>query len=223
MKMLKKITDYDFHDSTLYHQYSNCKQLNDYVTNENEYIKQWLESFFDNMSRQMNLYDESTKQAYTVFVLQYYYGVKKIPSPTRAKAIIENLYDDYKNYDTQIRYDVLYTPSGDDAIFLSEYQYINIAKYILNHKFGVTTINSLSELLKLWNWASTFTKLDLRTIKFQPSESGLLITTPDGGHWENLKLIFKYSPELIGLPYGEYIYLETESDKSPNVEESDTN
>ena len=206
MKMLEKITDYDFHDSSLYHQYNNCKSLNDYVNNKNEYIKQWLESFFYNMSKQMNLYDESTEKLYTAFVLFNYYGLKTIPNPSTAKVIVKNLYDDNSTYyDSSFIYDHLLNVVESDNIGLELDQFIAVAKYILNYSIQVTSIPGICELLKLWSSSFDSKTLDLRTLKYKTSRDGVEITLPNEEKWDQFRLIVKYSPELLGLPYGDSI------------------
>lgn len=206
MKLLPKISNYDYSEIHPYNQYSQCAQLTEYAQCVNDYIQDFLKRFINNFALYLNIYNKYAGD-YTSFYLQNYYGLSRIPNPSTSRALAKNLYDDNKEFDAdgQVLYDDLLSDDDLNALNLSPQFFIAVSRFRLNYSYPVLNLEAISFLLKEWYKAAENKILDLRTLKYEFNENGLKITCPDLTCWDQLRLIVRYSPDLLGLPYGNSI------------------
>ena len=205
MKLLPQVSDYNYSEVHPYNQYNECAQLTEYARCVNEYINDFLQKFITEFRMYLNIYNKQIND-YTSFYLLNYYGLSPIPNPSTSRALAKNLYDDNKDFDDgDILYDDLLSDEESNALNLSTEFFIAVARFRLNYAYPVFNLEAVSFLLKEWYAASENKTLDLRTLKFEFTENGLAITCPNLSCWEQLRLIVRYSPDLLGLPYGNLI------------------
>lgn len=192
---------------TPYTQYNTCKQLIDWADAINKYIQQYLTDFFAELKSQLDIRNSDTDNKYTFFYLQHYYGISKIPNPSSSRAQTKNNYDqgNLMYDDSAILFDDVIEDESVMALLMNPRLFSAIARFILNYGYRVFSIPAISSLLKEVYFAFEATDLDLRTIKFTASTDNLLVELPDREVWRQLKQISKYNPELLGLPFGEYV------------------
>lgn len=206
MKLLPQISNYDYNEVHPYNQYTQCAQLTEYAQCVNDYIYDLLKRFIDQFGRYLNIYNK-TSSDYTSFYLKNYYGLSSIPNPSTSRALAKNLYDDNREFDADedVLYDDLLSDDDLNALNLNPEFFIAVSRFRLNYAYPVFNLEAISFLLKEWYKASERKNLDLRTLKFEFTENGLKITCPDFLCWDQLRLIVRYSPDLLGLPYGNSI------------------
>lgn len=191
---------------TPYTQYNESKQMTDWAECINKYIQDFLTTFFSEFKRQLNLRDGSTDNSYSFFYLANYYGITRIPNPSTSRALAKNLFDEAVKFDEDGTY---YDDTVSDAETISMYMnprlFTSIARFNLNYKYRVFNVPAIGDLLRDIYKAFTYKELDLNTIKFIPEEDMLTIEMPNEEVWNQVKLVSKYSPELLGLPFGGYL------------------
>lgn len=213
MKLLPQVSSYDYNEIKPYNQYAECAQLVEYAECVNKYIYDFLQNFITQFSMYLNIYN-SVSSSYSTFYLMNYYGLSPIPNPSTSRALAKNLYDDNKDFDgDDILYDDLLSDEESGSLNLDASMFIAVSRFRLNYAYPVFSLEAVSFLLKEWYAASENKSLDLRTLKFEYTENGLTITCPDLSCWDQLRLVVRYSPDLLGLPYGNCIEININRDE----------
>lgn len=217
MKLLPQISNYDYNEIRPYNQYIECAQLTEYAQCVNDCIQDFLKRFADQFGRYLNIYNKQSSD-YTSFYLKNYYGLSSIPNPSSVRALAKNLYDDNKEFDAdgEVLYDDLLSDDDLNNLNLSPEYFIAVSRFRLNYSYPVFNLEAISFLLKEWYKASERKELDLRTLNFEFTENGLKITCPDFTCWDQLRLIVRYSPDLLGLPYGNTIEINVLREENPD-------
>lgn len=204
------ISSYVFTDMKPYLQYQDSPLVRSFFVSLNKYVEELLNKELGAFKEGLNLRGEGSQSFYTEFYLLNFIGLSPIPNPSNSAAQTKNLYDNLAKFDGSqpIIYDDLVVDDSSLTTNLTPPLFIAVAKYILDYSLGPFSIPNVYGLLKLWYEASEHKEFNPSSIKLTDVEGKVTLTCPRGiKAWENLRLIVRYSPDLVGLPYGDSINL----------------
>lgn len=210
------ITDYNFKGLYFYHQYRDCKSLDEFATAFNQLVAQTLKDFFTDFAKNINLKSSKNQQvrveknSYLFYYLQHYFGIfASMPYLSRASGY-KNIYDSgYIKYDTEDITEPDHLYLYDDEIKRdagSLYQDFNLTAAIfawsLDRSHRVLNMPAIAELLQIMYKAFYQTELDLTTIKFIAKEDYLYIKLPNDSLWIFLQRLAEQDLIYLNLPFG---------------------
>lgn len=213
----KSISSYVFTDMKPYLQYQDSLLIRSFFTSLNKYVEELLNKELNAFKEGLNLRGDGSQSSYTEFYLLNFIGLSPIPNPSNSAAQTRNLYDNLAKFDGSqpIIYDDLVVDDSSLTINLTPPLFIAVAKFILDYSLGPFSIPNIYALLKLWYEASEHREFNPTSIKLTDVEGVVTLICPRGVKaWENLRLIVRYSPDLVGLPYGDSVNLVIE--EAPN-------
>lgn len=213
----KALSDYEFSEIKAYNQYNDVKQFTRFVEVLNDFLKQYVADFLADFQRNINLKDKYNKD-YATFYLLNYFGISSIPAPSADMFLTKNLYDDAGNaYDEGLIYDdILSTDKNNKLYSLPVEVFVAIASFMLNYKYPVFNLDCLCELLKVFYEAYTgreFVFAKQIIVKDADDSLKTEIHLPNVPVWQVFYSITRFSPDLVGLPYGKDIEFQLDTDR----------